>query len=484
METLSNADIFVKNTAKTVDNLYYPKFHIAAESGWINDPNGLIYINGYYHFFFQHYPYAPKWGPMHWGHVISKDLVHWEHLPIALYPDEDYDRGGCYSGSAVDNNGVLTLIYTGNVWLGKEGDDTHIRQVQCLATSTDGINFVKHGPVLYPPEGIMHFRDPKVWRARDSWWMVVGARPKSNLGEVRLYQSSDLTDWTFVRILDQAESSDEGFMWECPDFFNVNNKDILITSPQGIPAQGYDYRNLYQSGYRCGVWENDGSYTVQEEFKEIDHGHDFYAPQSFTAADGRRIMVGWMNMWNSPMPTQKQGWAGAFTLPREVKYTEHGRLLCTPIVELEQLRSDYGTLKPFSLTNIRSTLNEQYQECKISFDLANSTAEQYGIAIGDGAKLFIDAQSQRLVLRRESKDLTLNTDRSIPLVACSKINLHIFIDASSIEVFVNDGEYSLTSNFYPTNGDKRISFYAEDGKAVISASEFWKISDIFSSCSK
>lgn len=94
METLSNADIFVNNTAKTVDNLYYPKFHIAAESGWINDPNGLIYINGYYHFFFQHYPYAPKWGPMHWGHVISKDLVHWEHLPIALYPDEDYDRGG------------------------------------------------------------------------------------------------------------------------------------------------------------------------------------------------------------------------------------------------------------------------------------------------------------------------------------------------------------------------------------------------------
>ncbi|MDI2091522.1 glycoside hydrolase family 32 protein [Commensalibacter oyaizuii] len=478
MKALSQADIFVKNAAKTVDTLYYPKFHVAAEAGWINDPNGLIYINGYYHFFFQHYPYEPVWGPMHWGHVISKDLVHWEHLPIALYPDEDYDRDGCYSGSAVNNNGVLTLIYTGNVNLDDKGN---IRQVQCMATSTDGINFTKHGPVLFPPAGVMHFRDPKVWRARDSWWMVVGARV-NDLGETRLYKSANLTDWTFVTILDQATSSDQGFMWECPDFFNVNNKDILITSPQGMPASGYDYRNLFQSGYRCGVWNEDGSYTVEEEFKEIDHGHDFYAPQSFVAADGRRIMVGWMQMWEAPIPTEKQGWAGAFTLPREVKYNEHGRLLCTPITELEQLRTASTSLQPFKITNQSTVLDAQYQELKLCFDIKNSTAERYGLSVGDGAKLFIDSQAKRLVLERYSDDLTLNTDRSIPLPVCSKINLHIFIDAGSIEVFVNDGEASITSNIFPRFDNKALSFFAENGSAVITKADMWQLSSIFANC--
>ena len=172
MRSLSSADNFVKEAMKKRSDNYYPKFHIAAQYGWINDPNGLIYINGKYHFFFQHYPYKPIWGLMHWGHVVSDDMVHWEHMPIALYPDQEYDRDGCYSGSAVNNSGILTLFYTGHRFFEKTGEDSRICQVQCMATSIDGIHFTKHGPVLYPPEGIVDFRDPKVWRAREKWWKI------------------------------------------------------------------------------------------------------------------------------------------------------------------------------------------------------------------------------------------------------------------------------------------------------------------------
>lgn len=154
---------------------FYPDFHLAPPAGWMNDPNGLIYFNGYYHAFYQHHPVNADWGPMHWGHATSKDMIRWQHEPIALAPGAEYDRDGCFSGCAVDDNGVLSLIYTGHVWLSDEGDDSAIREVQCLATTTDGIHFRKQGVVLTPPDGIMHFRDPKIWREDNVWWMVLGA---------------------------------------------------------------------------------------------------------------------------------------------------------------------------------------------------------------------------------------------------------------------------------------------------------------------
>jgi beta-fructofuranosidase len=185
---LAQADHAVETLRAQRQDDYYPQFHLAPAAGWINDPNGLVYINGVYHAFYQHHPYDENWGPMHWGHAISRDLAHWQHQPIALAPGDDYDKDGCFSGCAVDDNGVLTLIYTGHVWLDKVGDDDQVREVQCLATSEDGVHFVKHGPVLAPPEGIQHFRDPKVWRENDGWWMVVGAK-QNGLGQARLYRA-------------------------------------------------------------------------------------------------------------------------------------------------------------------------------------------------------------------------------------------------------------------------------------------------------
>lgn len=287
---------------------WYPRYHLAARAGWINDPNGLVWFDGWYHAFYQHHPYSTQWGPMHWGHARSKDLVHWEHLPVALAPEGPEDKDGCFSGSAVVDGDTLALIYTGHKFHGDPSDEANLYQVQCLATSRDGIHFERQGIVVDTPPGMHHFRDPKVWREGDSWYMIVGARD-GDTGQVRLYRSADLRQWQDAGVLDEAEK-EMGYMWECPDFFALNGKHILMFSPQGLAAKGYRNRNLFQSGYLLGEWQPGQAFVREGAFVEMDHGHDFYAPQSFLTPDGRRIVIGWLDMWESPLPEQQDGWAG------------------------------------------------------------------------------------------------------------------------------------------------------------------------------
>lgn len=255
-------------------NAWYPIFHLAPPAGWMNDPNGLIYFNGRYHVFFQHHPASAYQGPMHWGHATSTDMLHWQHEPVALAPGDKYDRDGCFSGSAVDDDGVLSLIYTGHICLEDRGNDSIIREVQCLATSHDGIHFEKQGCVLTPPEGIMHFRDPKVWHEEGSWWMVIGARDASDNGQVLLYRGTSLRDWHLEHVLAHSAAG-ESYMWECPDFFRCGNFHWLMFSPQGMTPSGYRFRNLFQSGVLAGSWKPGSVFALKGGFEELDYGHDF-----------------------------------------------------------------------------------------------------------------------------------------------------------------------------------------------------------------
>ncbi|CAI0761390.1 Sucrose-6-phosphate hydrolase [Serratia liquefaciens] len=475
---LAQADHAVEALRAQRQDDYYPQFHLAAAAGWINDPNGLVYINGVYHAFYQHHPYDQNWGPMHWGHATSRDLAHWQHQPIALAPGESYDKDGCFSGCAVDDNGVLTLLYTGHVWLGKEGDDDQVREVQCLATSEDGVNFVKHGPVLLPPEGIQHFRDPKVWRAADCWWMVVGAK-ENGLGQARLYRSNDLRDWQFDRVLAGAQSPHQGYMWECPDFFPLGEKQVLLFSPQGLTAQGYRNRNRFQSGYLLGHWRPDEDFSVTQSFCELDGGHDFYAPQTFTAADGRRMLFAWMDMWESPMPSKPHGWAGALTLPRELTLSCEGNVLMNPARELTALRGEQQSFDAVSVRNQRQVLTDGEQELALTLSVAVSDAERYGIVIGTAARLYVDNQTHRLVLERFSEDRGLCGCRSVPLPEADILSLRVFIDRSSLEVFVNHGEACLTSRIYPTDGQRSVTLFAEGGLAQFGAAQAWELESIW-----
>ncbi|TQI80293.1 beta-fructofuranosidase [Serratia fonticola] len=456
---------------------YYPRFHLAALAGWINDPNGLIYINGVYHAFYQHHPYDENWGPMHWAHATSKDLVHWQHQPIALAPGDEYDKDGCFSGCAVNDNGVLTLIYTGHVWLGKAGDDDQVCEVQCLATSHDGVNFVKQGPVLTPPAGIQHFRDPKVWHEAGEWWMVLGAK-ENGLGQVRLYRSPDLRNWQFERVVAAANSLAQGYMWECPDMFPLGEQHILLFSPQGLAAQGYRNRNRFQSGYLLGSWRPEDDFAIAQPFCELDAGHDFYAPQTFTAADGRRMLFAWMDMWESPMPSKAHGWAGALTLPRELTLSAQGKVLMNPARELTALRGEKQLFGATQCRNQRHLLGDNLQELTLTVDLAASDAERYGITIGQAARLYVDNQSHRLVLERFSPDPALCSYRSVPLPEGNVLTLHIFVDRSSLEVFANQGEACLTSRIYPQQGDSNVGLFAEAGCAQFGQIEAWTLNAI------
>jgi beta-fructofuranosidase len=477
-KALAQADHAIEALRAQRQDDYYPRFHLAALAGWVNDPNGLICINGVYHAFYQHHPYDENWGPMHWAHATSSDLVHWQHQPIALAPGDDYDRDGCFSGCAVDDNGVLTLIYTGHVWLGKTGDDDQVREVQCLATSHDGVNFVKQGPVLVPPAGIQHFRDPKVWREAGSWCMVIGAK-ENNLGQARLYRSSDLRDWQFERVLAQAQNAAQGYMWECPDFFPLGERQVLLFSPQGLVAQGYRNRNRFQSGYLLGNWQPEQDFTVTQPFCELDAGHDFYAPQTFTAADGRRMLFAWMDMWESAMPSKAHGWAGALTLPRELTLDAQGKVLMNPARELAALRTEPQRLGALQCHNQQQLLGSNLHELLLIVDINASEAERYGMTVGKAARVYVDNQARRLVLERFSPEPGLCGCRSVPLPEGDTLTLRIFVDRSSLEVFVNQGEACLTSRIYPIDGDHHLSLFAEAGSAQFVDVQAWQLATIW-----
>lgn len=486
-DTLQCANQAQHELPKRLNDRFYPAFHLAPPAGWMNDPNGLVFFQGLYHVFYQHHPYDENWGPMHWGHITSHDLIHWKHQPIALAPGEEYDLDGCFSGCAVDDGGILTLIYTGHVWLNQPGDDSLIREVQCIATSEDGINFIKHGSVLTPPEGIMHFRDPKVWREEDRWYMVVGARDQDNIGQVLLYSGDSLYHWQLECVLACADSS-LGYMWECPDFFPLGDKYLLMFSPQGIEPNGYQYRNRFQSGYLLGHWQPENEFIISQNFQELDAGHDFYAPQSFVAEDGRRIIFGWMDMWESAMPSKDDNWAGCLTLPRELTLDEHGKVRMNPIRELAALRECECTLALTTIQNQRYPLNTPTTKVEIllTLDMKNSQAERYGFELAaseDGhyaTRLYVDNQSQRLVLDRGQSGTGVGGYRSIPLPKGDLLELRIFIDRSSIEVFVDQGEHCLTSRIYPPVKERTAWFYAENGSACMPHFAQWQLNSIYS----
>ena len=470
---LEQAERALREKSQDLNPRWYPHYHLAARAGWINDPNGLVWFDGWYHAFYQHHPYSVQWGPMHWGHARSRDLLHWEHLPVALAPEGPEDKDGCFSGSAVVNGDELALIYTGHKFHGDASSDDNLYQVQCLATSRDGVHFSRQGLVLDTPAGLHHFRDPKVWQQDGAWWMVVGARD-GDIGEVRLYRSADLREWQDAGVLAVAGQG-QGFMWECPDFFTLDGQQVLMFSPQGMTAAGFDNRNLFQSGCLVGRWQPGAPFVAHGAFRELDHGHDFYAPQSFLAPDGRRMVIGWLAMWESPMPEQQDGWAGMLSLPRELSLTADNRVQMRPARELDQLRQHWQAWPVSVLNNQQQSVMDNAETCEVllRWDRAASSAEQYGIALGEGMRLYVDAQAQRLVLERHYPQHGLCGQRSVPLGDAGELTLRVFFDRSSVEVFVNDGEACLSSRIYPEQ--RQLQAFAWSGSATFIESGSWSL---------
>lgn len=268
-----------------------------------------------------------------------------------------------------------------------------------------------------------------------------------------------------------------GYMWECPDFFKVQDRAVLMFSPQGIEAQGYQFRNLFQSGYLIGDWQPGASFDYQSNFRELDHGHDFYAPQSLLTPDGRRVIIGWLNMWQSPMPEQHDGWSGLLSVPRELVLDDQDRLRVLPVVELQSLRGQQHDLPVSEIANDRQTITEcaEALELQITWNLAASTAEQFGLSLGTGLRIYVDTQAQRLYVERRYPEFGLDGVRSVPLSDNNELTLQIYIDRSSVEVFINQGEYCMSSRIYPNEKQRQLNLFANHGIAKIINSKYWNL---------
>lgn len=431
-----------------VNDRYYPRYHLAPPRGWMNDPNGFCKFKNEYHLFYQHNP-DNSTGPdeISWGHAKSKDLFHWKHLPIAMHPDQDYDRSGVFSGSALVENNKMYLFYTGHVNQPGESPD-HIER-QALAISTNGINVTKYknNPIISAKEHQPDIRDPKVWKHGKTYYMVLGnSFNNSTLGRVILYTSKDKISWKQVSII--AESNGTlGYMWECPDFFELNGRFVLLFSPQGVEPEGDKYKNLYQTGYIVGKFDySTNTFKPLQEFQELDHGHDFYATQTLLDKSGRRIVIAWMDMWEKNYPEQDDGFNGQMTIPRELSLTRSGRIIQKPVREIKRVqgktihsrKADGGAsvLLKNNAAEVSIIASNSQKDFEVFIESQNSSTT---------VSIMFDSRNGKVSLDRGGEDGLRRTDWKPK----GSLRMKIYIDASSIEVFCGNGEVTFSSRFFP-----------------------------------
>jgi beta-fructofuranosidase len=487
-EQLHRAEQGVAALLAERDDRWYPTFHIAAAAGWINDPNGLSFFDGRYQVYFQHHPYSPEWGPMHWGHVSSEDMVTWRREPIALAPSIEADRDGVFSGSAVvSDDGRLFAYYTGHRWRNGVNEDEGNLQVQCYAVSDDAVSFEKKGVIVECPDGLLHFRDPKVWRTGDAWYMVFGACSADKRGQVWLYTSADMENWEFDRVLFEDPDPD-AFMLECPDMFPLGDRWVLFYCPMGPEPSGYQARNGHNAGYVVGTWEPGEEFEQLTDFRPIDWGHQYYAPQTLQAPDGRRIAYAWMGSFTLPIATQRaDGWCGQFTVPRELRLDADNRLWATPIRELTRLRTRTMEFGSFVLgVNEDRVLvaDGEAVEIELKVDLAATTSERVGLkvhATPDGGHTFVhyDDLARRVTLDRRTTGHGDRGYRSAPYTGGDELTLRVLVDRGSVEVFVNDGLETLTSFSFPGEGPRAVVLTSESGTVAVDSLDVHRLGTIW-----
>lgn len=432
-------------------------YHIVPPQGLLNDPNGLIQYKGVYHVFFQWNQHDTVHQSKSWGHVTSKDLVHWEYHEAALEPTDWYDKDGVYSGSAVTKDGMLYLFYTGNV----RGVDDSRESYQCLAVSQDGFHFVKKGPLFEHPKGYTrHVRDPKVWQGEDGlWYMVLGAQREDLTGDAILYVSENLLDWTFKGSLLENNLS-LGYMWECPDILKFQEKDLFIFSPQGLEPEENKFQNIYQTGYLTGDLSSSGQFQQEDrEFVELDRGFEFYAPQSFTDQKGRVLSFGWVGVMDpeveAAVPTRKDGWLHALSIPREVTY-QSGVLRQQPVEELTELRT--GTPMKIGAEDSIVELTSLQQEIVINWKEA---PKRFSMGIRDNVEICYDQGTSTVIVSRINWLTNEREKREVQLKRNLE-NMCLFLESSLMELFVNDGEEVFTLRYFSEDIDNKISFSPAD----------------------
>ncbi len=483
-QTLREARKYEEATEKMISGNDRPEFHLSARVGWMNDPNGFSFYNGQYHMFYQYHPYDNIWGPMHWGHAVSSDLLRWEFLPAALAPDEPYDRDGCFSGSAVTlPDGRQLLMYTGVIKERLKNGGVSEVQTQCLALG-DGTDYEKYekNPVLDEkdlPEGASRydFRDPKMWRREDgTYYCIAGNRAADGSGQVLLFTSPDGFKWQYRKVL-AANNNRFGKMWECPDFFELDGKWVLIASPMDMLPSGFEYHNGNGTLCLIGDFDEKTENFSEEHNQAVDYGIDFYAPQTILAPDGRRIMIGWMQNWDTcNFRTQNISWFGQMSLPRELSI-QNGRLYQNPVRELEKLRQNKVSCQDVLVSD--TVRLEGIKGRKVDMELTirpcdgEAMYQKFAVRFAQNEKyqtsLSFRPRESILKIDRKfsgSRRAIIHQRRSRVNSKNGELKLRIILDRFSVEAFVNDGEQVMTAIIYTEQQADGISFFA-DGAALM-----------------
>ena len=422
-----------------------PKIHLTAPKNWINDPNGFIYYNGEYHLYYQYFPYECKWGTMHWGHATSKDLLMWEHYPIALYPTKEYDQNGCFSGTAMIENDELHLYYTGIKYdKFREGnihapyDNYSFEASQAKIVSKDGYTFNNYEDkkLIIPPildESLghrTHTRDPKVWKYKDRYSMALGSKFKQEgndkfTGEVLFYTSNDGEQWTYKN---RCYDDTIGDMWECPDLFKVDGNYLLVMSPENIISDDINYTN--NSVYSIVDFDEENcDMKLINKQKFLDEGLDLYAPQTTLDEFGNRVLIGWMRM---PLTFEGEEWIGMMSLPRVINIRDNEVYFSVPEY-IDKLFNKEVKLSEFDINEVYKldvTLNKD--------SILNIGGYKISIIddsiVADRTEVFPDIKRKGRVF----KSSKLN----------ERYDLSIYIDNGIIEMFINDGKYVISNIVY------------------------------------
>lgn len=404
-----------------------PQYHFTPERNWMNDPNGLIYFGGKYHMFYQHFPYAPKWGTMHWGHAVSDDMVTWEYLPIALFPTKEYDRDGVFSGGAIEKNGKMYLYYTAVKYLEIDPEDTTVslngqfEASQAMIISEDGVSFDNFNgkkqiipPILDESLGHrIHTRDPKVWKFRDKYYMVLGSKIKEEdkddfTPRLLFYVSDNAENWQLINTC--SLFGELGNMWECPDIFSCPNT-VLVMSPEQMREENPRNNAVF------GIVDFDNSICDLKinsaDFRYIDYGLDYYAPQSFVDKMGQRVQFGWLRMEKPIVDDKGQEWIGAMTMPRVVT-TELGEI--------------YTRLHPNLKNEFKRFSSVQSIDEPYAIDLTLKKGES--IKLADNYSLLFNGIA--LIATRGELSYEAPIKGEIA-------ELEIYIDSNIIETYINDG---------------------------------------------
>ena len=482
-QALQEARSFEKRHGSAIPDGDRPLFHLTPWIGWMNDPNGFSWYQGQYHMFYQYHPYDSHWGPMHWGHAVSRDLLHWDFLPCALAPDMPYDKDGCFSGSAVElSDGRQLLMYTSVRH--ETMPDGQVREVQTQSLAFgDGLNYEKYAgnPILteadLPTGGSrFDFRDPKILKLPDGTFRALIANNRlGEGGQILQYRSEDAIHWSLVGPL--AENHNRiGLMWECPDFFRLDGYDVLLASAQDMLPKGFEYHNGNGTFYLLGHCDDDTGVFTEESDHAVDYGIDFYAPQTVLTPDGRRVMIGWLQTWDTcNLHTRWVPWFGQMSLPRELS-VRNGILYQTPIRELEELRGEavrheYVLIEDseIRLPGIHGRTVDLELEIEPEGPLLNRFAIRF--AQNELYHTTVSFRPHESVLKIDrkfsgSRRAIIHQRRAKVRHDGGRLKLRLILDRFSAEVFVNDGEQVLSATVSTDLGAEGISFFA-DGAARI-----------------